>query len=326
MAERFMFDTHFPFYHGAPLGDADFRTQWDDFVVDEELPPMEFGQGEHVYLQIRKRGVNTEWLGRQLANQLGIHSNDVGYCGLKDRHAATSQWFSLYLPKIKDLDGTALLAVIEGELELLQQTRAAKKLRRGMHSANHFKIHLRNLTAHPDAIAERLSLIQQQGVPNYFGEQRFGIEGQNLPAAKTWLEEKHRIKRGLEGIYLSALRSYIFNAIVRARLQACPLKELQTCSGALWGRGRLPAEYAEFETQVLPSELAPLLNALEHKGLNQERRPLWLLPCDLSWQMPSPTELILSFSLQPGQYATSLLRECVQLRDRSLKLHNQADG
>lgn len=320
MADRFMFDTHFPFYHGAPLGDADFRSHWDDFVVDEELPPMEFGQGEHVYLQIRKRGVNTEWLGRQLADALGIHPNDVGYCGLKDRHATTSQWFSLYLPKLKDLDGKALLAGIEGELELLQQTRATKKLRRGMHSANHFMIHLRNLSGCQDALALRLQLIQQQGVPNYFGEQRFGIEGQNLPAAQAWLEEKQRIKRSLEGLYLSALRSYVFNAILRARLQTSSLSELQTLTGALWGRGRLPADYSEFEHSALPAALGPLLNALEHKGLNQERRALWLQPSDLRWQQCGPREVQLRFSLQPGQYATSLLRECVTLKDMSIKI------
>lgn len=319
-----MFDTHFPLYHGAPVGHADFRCHWDDFVVDEQLPPMDLGSGEHIYLHIRKRGINTEWLARQLAEQLKIAPNDVGFCGLKDRHATTSQWFSLYLPKIKELDGQALLATIEGELELLEQTRGNKKLRRGMHAANHFVIHLRNLSGACDTLDARLKCIQHQGVPNYFGEQRFGIEGQNLLAAKTWLEEKQRIKRSLEGIYLSALRSYIFNAILRARVQSSPLEELQTLSGALWGRGRLPADYADFETQVLASDLAPLLNALEHKGLNQERRPLWLQTADLTWQMPGPDQLILSFSLQPGQYATSLLRECVQLRDMSLKIHGQS--
>ncbi|HMW47242.1 MAG TPA: tRNA pseudouridine(13) synthase TruD [Cellvibrionaceae bacterium] len=322
MAERFMFDTYFPLYHGAPLGNADFRCHWDDFVVDEELPPMDLGAGEHVYLQIRKRGINTEWLARQLAERLKIAPNDVGFCGLKDRHATTSQWFSLYLPKVKELDGRALLPEIEGELELLQQTRGSKKLRRGMHKANHFVIHLRHYSGCQDAFAARLELIRQQGVPNYFGEQRFGIEGQNLLAAKTWLEEKQRIKRSLEGIYLSSLRSYIFNAILRARLASAPLEELQTLSGALWGRGRLPAEYAEFETQALHADLAPLLNALEHKGLNQERRPLWLQVADLTWQFPGPDQLQLRFSLAPGQYTTSLLRESVHLRDMSVKIHS----
>lgn len=315
-----MFDTHFPLYHGAPLGNADFRCHWDDFVVDEVLPPMDLGTGEHVYLHVRKRGINTEWLARQLAERLKIAANDVGFCGLKDRHATTSQWFSLYQPKTKELDGRALLAEVEGELELLAQTRGSKKLRRGMHAANHFVITLRNFSGHQEAIGARLTLIQQQGVPNYFGEQRFGIEGQNLLAAKTWLEEKQRIKRSLEGIYLSALRSYVFNAILRARLQTSTLEELQSLGGALWGRGRLPADYAEFETQALHPDLAPLLYALEHKGLNQERRPLWLQVADLTWHFPAADQLQLKFSLMPGQYATSLLRECVQLQDKSIKI------
>jgi tRNA pseudouridine13 synthase len=321
MAESYMFDTDFTHYYDAPVGEAHFRVEWDDFAVDECLPQMSFGEGEHVYLHIRKRGVNTEWLARQLAQKLDIHPNDVGYCGLKDRHANTTQWFSLYLPKLKTLDGQALVASIEGDLQLLQQERAAKKLRRGMHSANHFVLRLRAFTGCQRALDKRLTLIQQQGVPNYFGEQRFGIEGQNLAAAHAWIEEKLRIKRSLEGIYLSALRSYVFNLILRERLKTAPLEQLQTLTGALWGRGRLPAEYEAFETNVLPPEMLPLLYALEHKGLNQERRPLWLAAEDLRWEFSAPDEVVLSFSLKPGQYATSLLRECVLLRDMSTKVH-----
>lgn len=314
-----MFDTQFLQYYGAPIGEAEFRTHWDDFAVDEQLPPMELGEGEHVYLHIRKRGINTEWLGRQLASHLNIHPNDVGYCGLKDRHANTTQWFSLYLPKIKDLDGAALIANIEGDLQLLQQTRGSKKLRRGMHSANYFKIYLRKFTGNLEALDTRLKLIKFQGVPNYFGEQRFGIDSQNLMAAKTWIEEKKRLQRSLEGLYLSSLRSYIFNAILRERIKQCELSQLQTLSGALWGRGRLPLEYAEFETAALHEALLPLLNALEHKGLNQERRPLWLMPDDLTWTFAADDEVCMGFSLSPGQYATSLLREAVILRDASSK-------
>lgn len=314
-----MFDTQFAQYYGAPIGEAEFRTHWDDFAVDEHLPPMALGEGEHVYLHIRKRGINTEWLGRQLASQLNIHPNDVGYCGLKDRHANTTQWFSLYLPKIKDLDGAALIANIEGDLQLLQQTRGSKKLRRGMHSANYFKIYLRKFNGSLEALDARLKLIKFQGVPNYFGEQRFGIDSQNLMAAKTWIEEKKRLQRSLEGLYLSSLRSYIFNAILRERIKQCELSQLQTLSGALWGRGRLPPEYAEFETAALHENLLPLLNALEHKGLNQERRPLWLMADDLTWTFAADDEVCMGFSLSPGQYATSLLREAVILRDVSSK-------
>ncbi len=316
-----MFDTHFPYYHGAPIGTAAFRCQWDDFVVDEHLPPMELGEGEHIYLHIRKRGVNTEWLARQMAQALGLNANDVGYCGLKDRHAKTSQWFSLYAPKLKSLDAQALLASIEGDLELLNQTRGSKKLRRGGHSANHFIIDLRDVDGGQHTLQQRLERIKEEGVPNYFGEQRFGIDNQNLQAARTWIEEKQRIKRSLEGIYLSALRSYVFNAILRQRLETAPLDAVQSLTGALWGRGRLPDEYIAFETAALPAELQPLLYALEHKGLNQERRPLWLHPQDLSWQFIAPNHLQLRFSLQPGQYATSLLRECVVLQDKSIKIH-----
>jgi tRNA pseudouridine13 synthase len=314
-----MFDTQFAPYYGAPIGEAQFRTHWDDFAVDEQLPPMAMGEGEHVYLHIRKRGINTEWLGRQLASLLKIHPNDVGYCGLKDRHANTTQWFSLYLPKLKELDGSALIANIEGDLQLLQQTRGSKKLRRGMHSANHFVIHLRQCTGNLEALDMRLKLIQTQGVPNYFGEQRFGIDSQNLWAAKSWIEDKKRIQRSLEGLYLSALRSYIFNAILRERMKQCELSQLQALSGALWGRGRLPPDYADFETGALPDSLLPLLYALEHKGLNQERRPLWLMADDLTWTFEAADEVRISFSLSPGQYATSLLREAVILRDGSSK-------
>lgn len=318
-----MFNTVFPTFYPAIPGSADFRSNWDDFAVDETLPAMDLGAGEHVYLHIRKRGVNTDWLARQLAALLNIHPNDVGFCGLKDRHANTSQWFSLYLPKVKDLDAQTVLAQIEGDLCLLQQTRGNKKLRRGGHLSNQFTIYLRNFSGDSEALQERLEHIRHQGVPNYFGEQRFGIDNQNLQAGYSWLTQKVRIQRSLEGMYLSALRSYLFNSIVRARLAQAPLSDLQTLTGALWGRGRLPAEFAQFESEVLGDEaLQPLLNALEHKGLNQERRALWLRPQDLVWSLPNPNEIRLCFSLAPGQYATSLLRECVQLRDASTKVHS----
>lgn len=318
-----MFNTVFPTFYQGILGRADFRSCWDDFAVDETLPAMELGAGEHVYLHIRKRGVNTDWLARQLANLLSIHPNDVGFCGLKDRHANTTQWFSLYLPKVKDLDAQALLAQIEGDLCLLQQTRGGKKLRRGGHLNNQFTIYLRNFSGDMQALQERLEQIRAQGVPNYFGEQRFGIDNQNLLAGYTWLTQKVRIQRSLEGMYLSALRSYLFNSILRARLEQGSLSDLQSFTGPLWGRGRLPAEYAQFESEVLSDEaLQPLLNAMEHKGLSQERRELWLRPQDLHWSLPNPGEIRLCFSLAPGQYATSLLRECVQLSDASIKVHS----
>ena len=323
------FSQNFPFAHGGPLGCADFRTEPDDFVVEEALGFSPSGEGEHLFLHIRKRNQNTRWVADQLAAIAGIKPVDVGYSGMKDRRALTSQWFSLYLPK-RELDLKAV-AAIEG-VELLETGRHNRKLRRGEHAANRFEIRLRNCTASHTELEQRLNRIAEAGVPNYFGEQRFGRGGNNLnefvrlfvgQSGDVRNRNRQRGRRGKRpdgdtGIYLSAGRSYLFNRILAARVEqgnwnrALPGEQLAT--GALWGRGRSqgPEQVIALERQVVEA-LPGWCDALEHSGMAQERRPLALRPRDLAWRFEG-RDLVVQFQLSPGCFATSVLRELTTLR------------
>lgn len=320
-----------PFAHGGPLGCADFRTEPEDFVVDEELGFQLSGEGEHLFLHIRKRNQNTRWVADQLAAVAGIKPVDVGFSGMKDRRAVTSQWFSLYLPR-QELNPGAV-ETIEG-VELLAVARHNRKLRRGEHAANRFDIRLRNCTALHTELDQRLTLICDVGVPNYFGEQRFGREGSNLAEfARLFVGQsgdarnrnrqrgrKGNRQGGDTGIYLSAARSYLFNRILGLRVEQDswnrPLPGEQTVTGALWGRGRsqVTEQVVALEQQIAAT-LPGWCDALEHSGLAQQRRSLVLQPRGLSWRFEGD-DLAVQFRLPPGCFATSILRELTTLRPR----------
>ena len=158
----------------APLFTARIRTTPADFQVTEKLGFEFTGDGEHDYLWIEKTGTNTEWLARQLARFADVPARDIGYAGLKDRHAVPRQWFSVprwHSPNWRELD-------VDG-VKLLDVQRHSKKLRRGAHKSNAFEIVLRgnDVARYAVAIKQRIQMIREKGVPNYFGEQRFGRGG-----------------------------------------------------------------------------------------------------------------------------------------------------
>ncbi|WP_020210930.1 tRNA pseudouridine(13) synthase TruD [Gilvimarinus chinensis] len=312
------YSLEFPRAHGEPLGKAGFREQLEDFYVNEDLGFTCDGSGEHVYLHVEKRGDNTEWLARSIARLAGVEPRDVGYCGLKDRHGVTRQWFSVYFPKGDEPDWQALNSET---VTLLEATRHKQKLRRGQHRSNGFVIVLRNLSADKTAVDARLQLIAAQGVPNYFGEQRFGIGGGNLEAANRMLVEGIKVKnRHKRSLYLSSARSYLFNQVLAKRIEQGlwrtsiegDIEEGGCVTGPLWGRGRLAtsAEAKALEETVL-APWQHWLEPLEFTGLKQERRALVNMPEALNWHWQGE-HLQLSFSLGVGAYATSLLRELIE--------------
>lgn len=308
-----------PRAHGEPCLLGAMRTFTEDFIVDEKLGFEPEGDGEHIYLHLRKCHVNTDWLAQQIAKFTGVKRNDVGFCGLKDRHAQTSQWMSVYLPKAPEPDWDQFLAQLAGEVTLMAVTRGRRKLRRGMHQSNAFQLVIRS-PAHLDegALQERLRRIAQQGVPNYFGEQRFGRQGHNLVVADAWLTGGRKIRdRSQKSMIMSAARSHLFNLVLARRVQDGTWRSVLDGdvsvngypTAPLWGRGRSAADLgpAEIERHAL-EPLQSWLSGLEHCGLDQERRSTVLMPEDLQWEF-GPGALQLAFSLAPGQYATALLRE-----------------
>ncbi|WP_201596058.1 tRNA pseudouridine(13) synthase TruD [Psychrobacter vallis] len=228
-----------------PLKQAHYKANTTDFIVNELLPLEFTGEGEHLWLHIQKSGMNTAYLAKLLSEWAEIPLRDVGYSGLKDRHALTTQWFSLRIPK-KQLPPTEFAPVDIGESEsvvILAQHWHNKKLNRGTHRANEFIITLRNIEFAPlDTemsetidikyhIEQHLENMSAHGVPNYFGTQRFGRNGNNVrealalfarppraPQPQAKKSKRKRVPREQNTMELSAARSLIFNEILAARV------------------------------------------------------------------------------------------------------------
>ena len=157
--------------HGAPALAARIRSLAEDFFV-EELPGFEAsGTGEHLLLSVEKRGMNTTFAARTIAQWAGVDESAVGYAGMKDRHAVTRQRFSVWLPKRVAPD---LAALDTDALCVLDHAWHARKLPRGALAGNRFVLVLRDVQGTRADIEARLAAIAARGVPNYFGEQRFG--------------------------------------------------------------------------------------------------------------------------------------------------------
>lgn len=202
------------YLHGKPKSKGLLRVKQSDFKVIEQLPFLPCGEGEHLLIYIRKTGANTVFVARELAKYFNVKEALVSYAGLKDRFAVTEQWFGVHVPGKQAYDLNDL--IIEG-VEVLSYARHNKKLRTGALTGNRFELILREVTE-LNALQERWQTIVKQGVPNYFGEQRFGIDGGNINKALALFagtKVKDKKKRGL---YLSAARSTIFNAIINERI------------------------------------------------------------------------------------------------------------
>lgn len=302
------FDRAFPAAYGAPVCRGRLRVEPEDFEVEEFLPAdfVFSGAGEHLCVQIRKRGENSRWVARHLAVAAGVAETDVGFCGMKDRRAVTTQWFSLPVrgDAVPDLGGL--------DAEVLVRERHRAKLRRGMHAGNRFRIRLREIVGDREAITARLARIAL-GVPNYFGPQRFGIAGNNLVAAQELIAKGRLRGGGRNGIYLSAARSWLFNQVLAARVRDDswnrPLAQETRPEGPLWGRGRSPAPPAAAVVEAAAlADWHAWCHALEHAGLRQERRALLLVPEAFAWQWQDD-DLVLEFRLGRGEFATALLAE-----------------
>jgi len=211
---------------GAPLGNGVLRSTPEDFEVDEILGFAASGEGPHALLHVRKRGANTEWVARELARAAGTKPFEVGFAGLKDRHAVTTQYFTVPRGKraAEEFNG------LKGEgFEVLRAAPHQRKLPRGALEGNRFAITVRGLACDPSLLAERIARIAAGGAPNYFGEQRFGREAGNLEHVLRTAQRiaeaggeggRGRERRGRDdaGFMLSAARSVIFNAILAERV------------------------------------------------------------------------------------------------------------
>ena len=209
---------------------AKIKSQAEDFIVEENITVEFSGDGEHCWLYLKKRECNTDWVAQQLARYCDVKKQAVSYAGLKDRHAVTSQWFSVQLPGRATPDWTGFENSFSSDesdesVQVLQSFRHSKKLQRGALKSNRFTITLRELSDCSedafDLLAQRCDAIAADGVPNYFGEQRFGLSRNNLDKAEQlFLKPRYKLAKHKRGLYLSAARSWMFNCILSERIKS----------------------------------------------------------------------------------------------------------
>ncbi len=338
------------FAYDQPVCEGLIKTSVEDFQVSERLSFDLAGQGDHAYLFLQKQNLNTVTVAKRLAMIANAKQVAIGYAGLKDKNALTSQWFSVDLSGKTEPDW----ALIEDDnLNVLKIGRHTRKLRRGAIAYNAFTITVRALGDNVDALDQRLQQISIKGVPNYFGSQRFGYNEQNLyHAAALFRNNKVKPKKNAknrfsQGLYLSAARSMLFNKVLSFRvrnnswngalpgdamllngtnsffviddidqsiLQRLEEKDIHP-SGPLYGVGELVStlQAANIEKQILESN--PLfVSGLENFKAKMARRSLRLEVKKLHWRLSeqeSQQNLELQFELVSGSYATSVLRELI---------------
>jgi tRNA pseudouridine13 synthase len=338
MSESEPADAPLPRACGTPPLHARLRCTPEDFLVEEILGYDADGSGEHALLWVEKRGANTDWVARELAKFAGVSPVAVGYAGMKDRHAVTRQAFSVQLAGKPDPDWSGFP---HAEVKVLAATRHSRKLKRGALRGNRFVLVLREVQGDRAAAEQVLQQIAARGVPNYYGEQRFGREGGNVAQARAMFAGR-RVERDKRSFLLSAARSQIFNEVLATRVERGswdtalegeiwslagsrswfgpePFSDVLAGrlasgdihpSGPLWGQGEPPSqgEAGALEREVAAAN-ADLVAGLASARMDQERRPLRLMPKELKWRWLDDTALELSFELPAGAYATVVVRE-----------------
>lgn len=325
-----------------PKQTALLKAECADFVVKEQLGYDMSGDGEFVAVKVRKTDCNTLFVGEQLAKFAGISARNMSYAGLKDRKAVTEQWFSLQMPGQPTPDFSQFS--LEG-VEILDVTRHQRKIRIGSLQGNHFEILLRNVEE-TDELKVRLDFLAKNGFPNYFTEQRFGRDGNNLTQALRWANGEIKVKdRNKRSFYLSAARSEIFNLIVSKRMELNLAQQilvgdvLQLNGSHSWFEVDESEDLAQLQQRLAQQDVlltAPLIGEEEKSAVDFEheifaqhqalfalmrqermkaaRRPILMHPQYFQWQF-EPNGLRLQFALPAGSYATALIRELVNIEN-----------
>jgi len=325
-----------------PVGGA-YKVTPEDFCVEEIPAYAPSGVGEHTFLQIEKRGLSTHEAVARLARALGADPREAGTAGLKDKQALARQWISLLR-----VDPAAARAISVEGVRVIAAERHGHKLRTGHLRGNRFTVTLRGVgegaRERAQAILDRLV---EFGLPNYYGEQRFGRAGDNAERARGLLRGDVRVHdRSERRLLLSALQSELFNRVLARRLgpgthrQALAgdvMQKLESggifvCedptvdqpridrweivpTGPMFGpKMRAPAgEPAELEADVLrEAELSIADFARAGKLAEGTRRALAVRLSDVAPVTAGADDsLIFTFSLPSGSYATVLLAEII---------------
>ncbi|MCK5882842.1 MAG: tRNA pseudouridine(13) synthase TruD [Bacteriovoracaceae bacterium] len=288
----------------------------EHFQVIERLAYEAAGEGQHIYLTIRRQGLNTQDVIKILKRAFCIHERDIGKAGIKDRNAITTQTFSLSLGVNFTIDqAKEILAPIE-ELEVLAIQRHSNKIRTAHLFGNEFNVIMKGAKATEKQLEELVEIISK-GVPNFYGNQRFGSKGTNHLVGIEILQEKKKMNHHLEKLMLSSLQSKLFNDYLAKRLEKVkidvPLEGEVTfngiATGPMFGKKMLTPNGAAFE---LENEILALNNLsreqITGKHLAGARREIIAVPEGLSAKLVDEG-VHLSFFLKKGCYATVIARE-----------------
>lgn len=334
-------ELHYPY--GPALVSGVIKSTAQDFEVIEELGFEPSGEGEHLFLLVEKSGLSTPELVDRISRDYSIHPRHIGFSGMKDKKALTTQWLSLHLPGPQTIPE---VATSDG-YRILRAQRNRSKLRRGSHKANFFRVCIRQLAELPADSRSQLDAICKHGMANYFGAQRFGREQDNVTQALRQLNRRG-LKRARRSILLSSLRSHLFNQILSRRisqghwtqpldgdvfmlrgshsifsqaLDATLSERFATMdissTASLYGKGQsqLAGKALEIEQQVL-AEQAEITDCLDRQGVEIQKRALRAAVEAFDYELdPGEKTLRLELRLPAGSYLTSLLDHFIRVSE-----------
>jgi len=323
------------------------RVEPEDFRVDECPLYLPCGEGEHLYIKVTKRLLSTPDLIRRISSTVGVKVQGIGTAGLKDSRAVTTQMVSLH---DVTADRLSRLKVDEQILAMEVLGRHRNRLRPGHHAGNRFRLVIRDVGAQAEEVVPTiLDELSRRGVPNYFGPQRQGKSGQNYKVGAALLldvSKRETMSRAKRMWYLNTFQSFLFNQILARRIDridrvlvgdwamkmdngACFLVEdaekeqaradrfeisptgILFGSRVSWASGE-PGDIERAVVSENGSTNEHLVEAAKACGFRGERRSLRVPLGDADWTLDGSV-LTLSFSLPPGAYATSILRELMKV-------------
>jgi len=344
LKDRFLpYGTKFPGLGGI------LKSKPEDFVVEEIPAYLPCGEGEHRFLWIEKQNLDSRSMLRHISKRLSLKPSEIGLAGMKDRKAVTRQWISIPASSDRLLDSVKF----EG-FRILKSKRHRNKLRTGHLKGNRFTIAIRQYrqSVFDKYFHELFETIRKQGFPNYYGEQRFGVENRNIVLGLELLrgEKKpshlpRRDRKFLLKIAISAVQSWLFNLVLARRIDEGTTSRVQrgdvmqktetegcfvvedvakeqyrleageiVVTGPMFGCSNLSAKNraGEIEEEVLASVNLSCEDFVRFPKIARgTRRPLKAYAQDLQFEVEAEV-LRMRFSLKPGVYATSILRETMK--------------
>lgn len=189
-----------PFMTSGPSLRAVFKARWEDFEVVELSARQPEGAGNHLWIEVEKRGLTTPRAAADLARALGVRPSTVGYAGMKDARAVARQWMS-----VEHVEPSRALSLEIPRIRVIRAARHPRKLRRGWHAGNQFRVLLRPpgdtgpqdsdgvddwARRNLDRVRDTLGTLADRGVPNYYGPQRFGTRGDTWAVGRALARER----------------------------------------------------------------------------------------------------------------------------------------